>query len=100
MKNLRLSLSTEGRNDVLNRVKAYRGGLNLSFLIDYLLTHRISGYSPEDRRAIEHDAFSGQLLGLIATNALELGVDIGALDAVIMVGFPFNIASFVSHHHS
>jgi ATP-dependent helicase YprA (DUF1998 family) len=53
------------------------------------------GYSPEDRRKLEHDAFSGQLLGLVATNALELGVDIGSLDAVIMLGFPFNIASFV-----
>ena len=53
------------------------------------------GYSPEDRRQIESDAFSGKLLGIIATNALELGVDIGALDAVIMLGFPINVASLV-----
>lgn len=50
----------------------------------------------KDRRRIEQDAFNGRLLGIISTNALELGVDIGALDAVIMLGFPSTIASFVS----
>jgi hypothetical protein len=49
----------------------------------------------KDRRKIEAEAFSGNLLGLIATNALELGVDIGTLDAVITLGFPYSIASFV-----
>jgi hypothetical protein len=49
----------------------------------------------QDRRRIEFEAFSGNLLGLIATNALELGIDIGVLDAVIMLGFPSSIASFV-----
>jgi hypothetical protein len=49
----------------------------------------------KDRRRIEQQAFSGSLLGIVATNALELGVDIGSLDAVIMLGFPFGIASFV-----
>ncbi|KAJ6618312.1 DEAD/H helicase [Mycena sp. CBHHK59/15] len=77
MKTLRLQLTNEGRFDILERVKSYRGG-----------------YSQEDRRRIEHDAFTGQLLGIIATNALELGVDIGVLDAVIMLGFPKGIASF------
>ncbi|KAG5651282.1 hypothetical protein H0H81_009225 [Sphagnurus paluster] len=48
----------------------------------------------KDRRRIEKDAFSGRLLGIIATNALELGVDIGSMDAVIMLGFPMSIASF------
>lgn len=50
----------------------------------------------QDRRRIEYEAFSGHLLGIVATNALELGVDIGVLDAVIMLGFPFGIANFVS----
>ena len=50
----------------------------------------------QDRRHIEHEAFSGNLLGIIATNALELGVDIGVLDAVVMLGFPKSLASFVS----
>jgi ATP-dependent helicase YprA (DUF1998 family) len=49
----------------------------------------------QDRRRIENEAFSGNLLGIVATNALELGVDIGVLDAVIMLGFPFGIANFV-----
>jgi hypothetical protein len=53
---------------------------------------------PQDRRRIEREAFSGNLLGIVATTALELGVDIGVLDAVIMLGFPMgNLASFVSH---
>jgi ATP-dependent helicase YprA (DUF1998 family) len=51
----------------------------------------------KERRLIEKEAFSGQLLGIIATNALELGIDIGALDAVIMLGFPMSIASFVGY---
>lgn len=56
-----------------------------------------SGYSPQDRRKIEQEAFSGHLLGIVATNALELGVDIGVLDAVIMLGFPIGgMASYVS----
>lgn len=51
----------------------------------------------QDRRRIEREAFSGNLLGIVATNALELGVDIGVLDAVIMLGFPMGgLASFVS----
>lgn len=53
----------------------------------------------QDRRKIEADAFSGQLLGIVATNALELGVDIGVLDAVIMLGFPMTVPSFVSTVH-
>ncbi|KAJ7684713.1 P-loop containing nucleoside triphosphate hydrolase protein [Mycena polygramma] len=77
MKHLRVELTKDGRFDILERVKSYRGG-----------------YSREDRRRIEHDAFTGHLLGIIATNALELGVDIGVLDAVIMLGFPGTIASF------
>ncbi|KAG1835727.1 DEAD H helicase [Suillus variegatus] len=77
MKALRQRLSAEGRLDVLAKVMPYRGG-----------------YSQEDRRRIEYEAFSGHLLGIVATNALELGVDIGVLDAVIMLGFPFGIANF------
>ncbi|MGE5179269.1 MAG: DEAD/DEAH box helicase [Bacteroidota bacterium] len=51
------------------------------------------GYLPEERRAIERRLFDGDLLGVISTNALELGIDVGSLDAAVLVGFPNTIAS-------
>ena len=52
-----------------------------------------AGYRPEDRRAIEAALFRGDLLGVVATNALELGIDVGSLEATVLVGYPGTIAS-------
>jgi DEAD/DEAH box helicase domain-containing protein len=52
-----------------------------------------AGYLPEDRRRIERQFFEGALLGLVATTALELGINIGDLDATVLTGYPGSIAS-------
>lgn len=73
---VRTEFQTLERPEVANLVMGYRGG-----------------YSPQDRRQIEREMFDGKLMGIVATNALELGVDIGSLDAVITLGFPFSISN-------
>ena len=52
-----------------------------------------AGYTPAQRREIERRLKDGDLLGVSATNALELGIDIGLLDCVISIGFPGTVAS-------
>ena len=70
------------------------------FAVDRLDAHTASrlspyraGYTPQQRREIERRLVEGDLLGVSATDALELGIDIGLLDAVITVGFPGTVAS-------
>jgi DEAD/DEAH box helicase domain-containing protein len=52
-----------------------------------------AGYTPQQRRELERRLVEGELLGVVATDALELGIDIGALDAAICVTFPGTVAS-------
>ncbi len=64
------------RPELAGRVKPYRGG-----------------YLPNERREIEQGLFSGRIRGVCSTNALELGIDVGSLDAAIVVGFPRTFCS-------
>ena len=62
--------------DMVEKIRGYRGG-----------------YLPTQRRQIERDLRDGKVLGVVSTNALELGIDIGTLQAVVLTGYPGTIAS-------
>jgi len=64
-----------------------------SYELSRLVMPYRGGYMPEDRRRIEKDLFGGKLLGVVATNALELGIDSGGLEATILDGYPGSISS-------
>ena len=77
---------------LVNSVKAEFGNLGQPEVSGRVMGYR-GGYTAQDRRKIEREMFEGKLLGVIATSALELGVDIGSLDAVITVGFPYTVSN-------
>ena len=58
-----------------------------------ILSYR-AGYDPKVRRAVEADLKSGRIKGLVSTDALELGIDIGMLDVIILSGYPGSVSSF------
>jgi len=52
-----------------------------------------AGFLPEERREIEKRFFDGTLLGVVSTSAMEAGIDVGGLDACILIGFPGSLVS-------
>lgn len=82
MKMVRADLMAEGRSDIATKVRAYRGGYSQEVRriahTDVPAVRAEHSFLRQDRRAIEAEAFAGELLGIVATNALELGVDIGS----------------------
>jgi DEAD/DEAH box helicase domain-containing protein len=72
----RLRLEDAGRSDLAERIAPYR-----------------AGYTPTQRREIERRLAEGELLAVVATDALELGIDVGDLDAALCVTFPGTVAS-------
>src|ERR1700754_4794134 len=72
----RENLERRGKPELARRIAPYRGG-----------------YTPQQRREIEARLSAGELLAVVATDALELGIDVGELDAAICVTFPGTVAS-------
>jgi DEAD/DEAH box helicase domain-containing protein len=71
-----LALRDRGHGELAARIAPYR-----------------AGYTPQQRRELEHRLVQGELLGVVSTDALELGIDIGSLDAAVCVTFPGTVAS-------
>jgi len=68
--------ATQHRTDLQRKISSYR-----------------AGYLPEERRQIESQLINGDLLGVVSTSALELGIDIGGLDVCVLVGYPGSIVN-------
>ncbi len=92
--NIRTIAFTKARKvtELISRYAMSRLSADAPHLASRISPYR-AGYLPEDRRRIERRLFDGDLLGVVSTSALELGIDVGGLDAAILVGFPGTIAS-------
>ena len=83
--------SRQGAELLTIRARARLAELDAS-LTGNVATYRGS-YLPEDRRRVERDLFEGRLTALAATSAMELGIDVGDLDATVLTGYPGSVAS-------
>ncbi|MBI5536179.1 MAG: DEAD/DEAH box helicase [Deltaproteobacteria bacterium] len=82
----------QSRNSVELMLKYLRDGLGDEAPQEAIMAYR-GGYLPEQRREIERGLRAGEILCVVATNALELGIDIGDLQAVICAGYPGSVAA-------
>ncbi|WP_201373653.1 DEAD/DEAH box helicase [Ktedonobacter robiniae] len=89
---VRSILFGQARQTVERMVRYTRNKLP-SYLQSKVLAYR-AGYTPEQRREIERQLAQGEILGIISTSALEVGIDVGDLDVSIVAGFPGSISSF------
>ncbi|MCI2424731.1 DEAD/DEAH box helicase [Candidatus Acetothermia bacterium] len=90
-------LTKEGLQTIcftISRAMAEKVALMASHLVPEkkILAYR-AGYLPQERRSIEQELRQGSIHGVVATSALELGIDIGSLDAAILVGYPGSLIS-------
>ncbi|PQP93687.1 putative ATP-dependent helicase YprA [Prunus yedoensis var. nudiflora] len=82
-------------NDEMNKYYCARREIlqqTAPHLVDSICAYR-AGYIAQNRRRIESDFFDGKLCGIAATNALELGIDVGHIDVTLHLGFPGSISS-------
>lgn len=89
---------TKSRRNVEIVLKETRDRLDRAVFLGRAQADQISGYrggyTPEERKEIEQKMIAGDLLGLVSTNALELGIDIGQISTTVLVGYPGTRASF------
>jgi DEAD/DEAH box helicase domain-containing protein len=78
---------------VLAYVHAQLRSTGSAGLVPAVVAYR-GGYAASERRRIEKQLFEGKLRGVVCTSALEVGVDIGSVDVVIILGYPGSISSF------